>query len=90
VPNDENGIVSNRKFIQLTPALTGFKGPTIFIVIANIENKKNFKGLRNGFRYRQISVTGGSVIARFNCISKNKERRSSSSVQRESHRQGTS
>ena len=58
--------------IQLTPALTGIKGPTIFIlyrrisVIANIENRE--KLFKNGFCYRQISVTGGSVIARFNCI----------------------
>ena len=61
--------------IQLTPALTGFKGPTIFIlyrrisVIANIENReKHSKGLKNGFCYRRISVTGGSVIDGFNLI----------------------
>ena len=60
--------------IQLTPAPTDFKGPTIFIcywrisVIANIENKgKPIKGLKNSFCYRRISVTGGSVIARVNC-----------------------
>ena len=63
--------------LQLTPALTDFKGTIIFIcyrrisVIAIIENKeKLFKGLKNSFCYRRISVTGGSVIAGFNCISK--------------------
>ena len=61
--------------LQLTPALTDFKGPTIFIcyrrisIIANIENKeKLFKGLKSGFRYRRISITGGSVRVGFNCI----------------------
>ena len=63
--------------IQLTPALTYFKGPTISIrstyrrisVIANIENKeKHFQGLKNGFCYKRISITGGSVVARYNCI----------------------
>ena len=60
--------------IQLTPALTDFKGPTISIcyrrisVIANIENKeKHFKRLKNSFCYRWISVTGGSIIAGFIC-----------------------
>ena len=62
----------------MTPAIhisTDFKGPTIFIynrwisVIANIENKENlFKGLKNGFCYRRISVTSGTVIAGFNFI----------------------
>ena len=62
--------------VQLTPALTDFKGPTIFIcyrrisVIANIEIKeKLFKGPKEIFCYRRISVTGGSVRAGFNCIS---------------------
>ena len=60
--------------IELTPALTDFKGPTIFIcyrrisVIANIEIKeKLFKGPKDIFCYRRISVTGGSVGAGFNC-----------------------
>ena len=40
-------------------------------VIANIENKeKLFKGPKNSFRYRRISVTSGSVIAGFKCIDK--------------------
>ena len=63
--------------VQLIPALTDFKGPSIFTcymwisVIANIENKeKLFKGPKNSFRYRQISVTSGSVIAGFKCIDK--------------------
>jgi len=62
--------------IQLTPALTDFKGPTIFIcyrqisVIANIEIKEYlFMGLKNIFCYRSISVTRGSVWAGFNYIS---------------------
>ena len=61
--------------IQLSPALTDFKGPTIFIcyrqisVIANIEIKeKLFNGLKDSFCYRQISITGRSVRAGFNCI----------------------
>ena len=61
--------------IQLTPALTDIKGPTIFIcyrrisVIANIEIKeKLFMGLKTIFCYRRISVAGGSVRAGFNCI----------------------
>ena len=61
--------------IQLTPTLTGFKGPTIFIlyrwisVIAYIENREKLsKGLKNVFCYRRISITGGSVIAGFKCI----------------------
>ena len=56
---------------------TDFKGPTIFIcywrisIIVNIETKeKHFKGLKNGIRFRQISVTGGSVRAGFNCTLK--------------------
>ena len=61
-------------FRELTPTLTDYKGPTIFIcyrrifVIANIENKeKPFQELKNGFRYRRISAsTGESVIAGFN------------------------
>ena len=62
-----------RDYIQLTPALTDFEGLTIFIcyrqmsVIANIEYKeKLFRGPKNGFCYRRISITGGSVIAGFN------------------------
>ena len=62
------------ELVQLTPALTDFKGPTIFIcyrrisVIANIENKEIFfKRSKNCFGYRRISVTGGSVRAGFNC-----------------------
>ena len=65
-----------RQRYTLTPALTNFKGPTIFIyyrrisIIANIENKeKPFKGLKNSFCYRRISLTGGSVIAGFNSLS---------------------
>ena len=64
-----------KMYIQLTPALTDFKGPTIFVcyrrifVIANIKYKeKLLKGPRNGLSYRRISVTGGSVISGFNCI----------------------
>ena len=60
--------------IELTPALTDFKGPTIFIcyrrisVIANIEIKeKFFKGPKGIFCYRRISVTGRAVRAGFNC-----------------------
>ena len=60
--------------LQLTPAPTDFKGPTISIcykrisVIANIENKEIlFKGPKNSFRYKPISVTCGSVSAGFNC-----------------------
>ena len=59
--------------IQLTTALTDFKGPTIFIcyrwisVIANIEIKeKLFKGPKNSFCNRRISITGGPVRAGFN------------------------
>ena len=61
----------------MTSALTDFKGLTVFIcyrrisVIANIENKeKLFRGPKNGLCYRQISVTGGSVTAGFNCTRK--------------------
>ena len=64
------------KDVQLTPALADFEGPTICIcyrwisIIANIDNT-NFvlKGLKSGFRFRQISITGGSVGVGFNCIS---------------------
>ena len=53
--------------IQLAPALTDFKGPTIFIcyrrisIIAEIENKENiFKGfpLLAGSLYRDSTVIG--------------------------------
>ena len=38
-------------------------------VIANVESKeKLFKRPKNGLPYGHISVTGGSVIAGFNCI----------------------
>ena len=60
--------------VQLTPALTDFKGPTIYIcyrritVIANIEIKeKLFKGLKNSFCYRRISIPGGPVRVGFTC-----------------------
>ena len=60
--------------LQLTPTLTDFKGPTILIcyrqisAIANVEIKdKLFKGLKNIFSYRQISITGTSISAGFNC-----------------------
>ena len=59
----------------LYTALTDLKGPTIFIsfrrisVIVNVANKeKLFNGLKHSFCYRQISVTGGAVIAGFNCM----------------------
>ena len=54
--------------------LTDFKGPTIFIcyrrisVIDNIDKEKLFNGLKNGIRYRQISISGESVGAGFNCV----------------------
>ena len=56
--------------LQLTPALTDYKGSTIFIcyrrisVITDMENEEFFfKGLKNAFRHRRISITGGSVMA---------------------------
>ena len=58
VIKNKEGKGGSGKEIQLTPALTDFKGPTIFIcyrrisVIANIEIKeKLFKGLKNSFCY---------------------------------------
>ena len=63
--------------IQLTPALTDCKGLTICIcyglifVNSNIKIKDElFKGLKNNFCYRRISITVGSVRAEFNCSSK--------------------
>ena len=79
-PNEtEEMFVRNRccqkNRVQLTPALTDFKGPTAFIcyrqifVIAIIENQENlFKGFKNSLFYGRISVAAGSVIAGFNCI----------------------
>ena len=59
--------------IQFIPALTDFKGPTIFIcyrrisVITNIEIKeKLFKKLKESFCYRRIFITDGSARAGFN------------------------
>ena len=69
------GIKSCGLDIQPAPALTDFKGPTIFIcyrrisVIANIEIKEKLRnGLKKSFCYRRISITGGSVRAGFNCM----------------------
>ena len=67
-------LIAQYSNVQLTPALTDLKGPTIFIcysrisVIANIGIKeKPLKGPENSFCYRRISITGGSVRAGFNC-----------------------
>ena len=60
--------------VQLTPALTDFKGPAIFIcckrisVISNIEIKEIVLSELRMASVRQISITGGSARARFNCI----------------------
>ena len=35
-------------------------------VITNLEKEKLFKGLKNSFYHKQISITGGSVIEGFN------------------------
>ena len=45
--------------------------PVVFVisVIAFMENKENlFKGFKNSFCYRRISITGGYNIAGFNCM----------------------
>ena len=64
-----------RLYIQLTPALTDYKGPTIFIcfkwisVFANIEIKeKLFRELKNIFCYR-LAIFRGSIGAGFDCES---------------------